>query len=126
MLRDVLLVAAGGAIGSGLRYSISVWASQRFSQGFPWHTFIVNMSGAFLLGLLISVGVEHRGWGPWQLFVGIGVLGGYTTFSALSWETFRLLEDGLVGAAVANMAGSLLVGLLAAGLGVALGRALWV
>ena len=74
MLKDVLFVAAGGAIGSALRYSAMVWISQRLSQGFPWHTFLVNVVGSFLLGLLLSASVEHGGWDRWTLFLGIGVL----------------------------------------------------
>jgi CrcB protein len=122
MLRDVLFVAAGGAIGSALRYSAMVWISQRLSQGFPWHTFLVNVTGSFVLGLLLSVSVEHGGWDRWTLFLGIGVLGGFTTFSTFSFESLRLIEDGLVGVGAANMLLSVVVGVAAAAAGIALGR----
>lgn len=122
MLRDILFVAAGGAIGSALRYSAMVWISQRLSQGFPWHTFIVNVTGSFLLGLLLSLSVEHGGWDRFTIFLGIGVLGGFTTFSTFSFESLRLLEEGMLGAGVANMALSVVVGVAAAAAGIALGR----
>jgi CrcB protein len=124
MVRDVLFVAAGGAIGSALRYSAMVWISQRLSQGFPWHTFLVNVTGSFLLGLLLSVSVEHGGWDRWTLFLGIGVLGGFTTFSTFAFESLRLLEDGLLGAGAANMVLSVVLGVAAAAAGIALGRAI--
>jgi CrcB protein len=123
MLRDILFVAAGGAIGSALRYSAMVWISQRLSQGFPWHTFIVNVAGSFLLGLLLSLSVEHGGWDRFTIFLGIGVLGGFTTFSTFSFESLRLLEEGMLGAGVANMALSVLLGVAAAAAGIAIGRA---
>ena len=124
MLRDVALVALGGSVGAGLRYSVGVWLSQRLSRGFPWHTFTVNVFGAFLLGLLMSVSVEHSGWGRWQLFAGVGLLGGFTTFSTFSYETLRLLEDGATAAAAGNALGSVAAGLLAAAAGLAVGRAI--
>ena len=111
-------------MGSGLRYAVGVWLSQRISLGFPWHTFAVNVSGAFLFGLLMTLGVEHGGWGHWQLFAGVGLLGGFTTFSTFSYETLRLVENGMSGAAAANAAGSLLAGLIAVALGVAVGRSI--
>jgi CrcB protein len=123
-LRDVAYVAAGGALGSGLRYAVGVWSSQRFSHDFPWHTFAVNVTGSFLLGALLSYSVDRSGWGHWQLFAGVGLLGGFTTFSTFSYETLRLMQGGMTGAAVANAAGSLTVGLIAAGLGVLIGRSL--
>jgi CrcB protein len=103
---------------------VGVWLSQRVSHGFPWHTFAVNIVGAFALGLLMTAIVNRGGWGHWQLFAGVGLLGGFTTFSTLSYETLRLFQDGLVGPGIANVAGSLIVGLIAVGLGVAMGRAL--
>jgi CrcB protein len=124
LVRDLVWVAGGGAVGSALRYLVGVWLSQRVSHGFPWHTFAVNVVGAFALGLLMTAIVDRGGWGHWQLFGGVGLLGGFTTFSTLSYETLRLFEDGLVTAGLANAAGSVIVGLAAVALGVAVGRAL--
>ena len=121
-IRDAAYVAAGGAIGSALRYGVSVWLSQRVSHGFPWHTFAVNVGGAFALGLLMTLAVDRGGWGQWQLFAGVGLLGGFTTFSTFSYETLRLAQDGLTGAAAANALGSLAAGLVAVALGVLVGR----
>lgn len=122
LLRDLGWVAGGGALGSALRYAVSVWLSQRLSSGFPWHTFAVNVSGAFLLGLLVTAVVDRSGWGSWQLFVGVGFLGGFTTFSTFSVETLRLLQDGLTAAAASNVLLSVIAGLAAAALGMLAGR----
>ena len=123
-VRELGFVAAGGAIGSALRYAVGVWSSQRIDHGFPWHTFAVNIVGAFLLGVLMSAAVERGGWGSWQLFAGVGLLGGFTTFSTFSVETLRLIENGLAGVAAANAIGSVVLGLAAAAVGVAVGRTL--
>jgi CrcB protein len=98
---------------------------ERTTSAFPWGTFVVNVSGAFALGLLFTVLTEQLTTAPWvRAGVTIGFLGAYTTFSTLSLETYRLLEDGAVGLALANAAGSLAAGLGAVYLGIVAGRAL--
>ena len=124
LARDLGFVAAGGAIGSALRYGVAVWLSPRGGDGFPWHTLAVNVTGAFLLGLLMSIAAGRAGWESWQLFAGVGLLGGFTTFSTFSVETLRLIENGMAGAAVANVAGSVALGLGAATLGIFIGRSI--
>jgi len=91
----------------------------------PWGTLAVNVSGAFVLGLLLTVVARRDSVPMWaQEAVFVGFLGGYTTFSALSAETFLLIESRQYGLALAYSLGSLLTGLLAVLIGVALGRAL--
>lgn len=125
MLVEVALVGVGGGIGAALRYVLGGAVADRFGGHFPWHTFLVNASGAFLLGLLMALSVDRGIVGPQaRLFLGTGVLGGYTTFSTLSYETVRLLEQGLWGQAAGNMLGSAAAGIVAVLLGLALGRAL--
>ncbi len=124
MFGDLGIVALGGALGASARYAASVFLSQRISHGFPWHTFVVNIVGAALLGLLMALEVEHHGWGRWQLFAGVGVLGGFTTFSTFSYETLRLMQDGMQGAAMLNAALSVAAGVAAAAVGIAIGRSL--
>lgn len=96
---NLLLVMAGGAIGAGLRYCVSL-LGPRLGSDFPWATFIVNLSGGVgagvLLGLLMSGGSEGE---PWRLFLGVGMLGGFTTFSAFSAETFQMVQQGQLGLA---------------------------
>jgi CrcB protein len=119
----LLLVLFGGALGAGARYLISMWMLQRFGGGFPWGTLTVNVAGSFAIGLIATLADEQSTVGPsFRVFVVVGVLGGFTTFSTFSLETFRLLEDHGVGRAALNVAGNGASGLIAAVPGVAAGR----
>ena len=110
---------AGGA-GAVARLLLDGAVSDRAGRGLPLGTLAVNLSGAFLLGLLIGLAP-----GDDALEVaGTGLLGGYTTFSTWMFESHRLAEDGRGAAAIANLGGSLLLGLAGVALGRALGRAL--
>ena len=124
-MRELAAVALGGAIGASLRWGIGTWWVDRTGPGFPWHTMFINVCGAFLIGVLMALSME-KGLisGDWRLFLGTGVLGGFTTFSTLSYESLALMQDGLWAAGLANMFGSAVAGLLAAWLGVVAGRAL--
>lgn len=120
---DLVSVVVGAGIGGGLRYVVGGWAADRWGTSFPWHTFGINMVGAFLLGLLMALSAE-RGLVPpaARLFLGVGLLGGFTTFSTLSYESVALLERGLLMQGVANMLGSAVVGIAAGVAGIFLGR----
>ena len=121
---NVLLVALGGAIGSVARYLAGAFIANRFDPGFPWGTFIVNVSGSFLIGVILSFvggGLLPAGARP---FLAVGVMGGYTTFSTYSHETLQLMQGGEFGAAMLNALGQVITGLIAVYLGVGLGRAL--
>jgi fluoride exporter len=123
-MRAVVAVGVAGFFGSVARYGIDGFVSQRTGEAFPWGTFVVNVSGSFLLGLLFALLIEGRVIvAPWlRSAVTVGLVGAYTTFSTLTLETFRLIEDGaLVGAGV-NALGSLAVGLVAMYIGIVLGR----
>jgi fluoride exporter len=123
-MRAVVAVGVAGFFGSVARYGIDGFVSQRTGEAFPWGTFVVNVSGSFLLGLLFALLIEGRVIvAPWlRSAVTVGLVGAYTTFSTLTLETFRLIEDGaLVGAGV-NALGSLAVGLVAMYVGIVLGR----
>ena len=87
-LGPVLLVAAGGALGSVLRYAVSVLMAASLGAGFPWGTLAVNVLGSTAIGALAALGVE----GGWRLLLVTGLLGGFTTFSAFSLETALLWE----------------------------------
>ena len=97
---QLLLVMLGGAIGAGCRYAVGKVASGQFGAGFPWGTLIVNLLGGFLAGALIGSlpGTGGRGE-PLRLFLGVGLLGGFTTFSAFSAETADMLQRGQLGMA---------------------------
>jgi CrcB protein len=122
---DIVAVVAGAGIGGGLRYVLGAWMAERWGTLFPWHTFFVNMSGAFLLGVVMALSAERGLISPeWRLFLGVGVLGGYTTFSTLSYESVALIERGLMLNGVLNMFGSAVAGLVAVVAGLYIGRIL--
>jgi CrcB protein len=124
-MRTAAAIAVAGAIGALARYGLEGLVSRRATGAFPWGTFAVNVSGAFVLGFVFTVMTEQFTVAPWiRGAVTIGLLGAYTTFSTLSFESYRLLEDGAIGIAAANMFGSLAAGLGAVYLGVITGRAL--
>ncbi|MGV8082847.1 MAG: fluoride efflux transporter CrcB [Coriobacteriia bacterium] len=122
---NTALVVLGAGIGGGLRYVVGGWIAERWGTSFPWHTLAVNISGAFLLGSLMALSVERGMLTPgWRLFLGVGILGGYTTFSTLAYESVALMERGLVLSGAFNMFGSGLAGLAAVFVGLVIGRML--
>lgn len=120
----VLMVLVGGAIGAPLRYLTDLLVAARHPGVFPWGTFLVNVAGSLVLGVLAGV-VGAVTVPPWLVpLVGIGVCGAFTTFSTFGFETVRLLEEGSLPAAAANSLGSLAVGLAACAAGFAAAAAL--
>ena len=118
-------IAIAGAAGALSRYAVEGIVSRRMSGAFPWGTMVVNLSGAFLVGFLFTVLAERFLVAPWlRSTLLIGFLGAYTTFSTLSLETLRLMQDGARLLALANGAGTLVAGLIAVYAGVVLGRAI--
>ena len=123
-MRTIVGIAIAGALGALARYGFEGVVSRRFAGALPWGTFVVNVSGAFVAGLLFTVLTERFVVAPWlRSTLMIGFLGAYTTFSTLSLETFRLLEDGALVLGALNSLGSLAAGLLAVFAGVVIGRA---
>ena len=123
-LRDVMLVAVGGAAGSALRYGIGRLMGPTADAAFPWHTFLINATGSFAIGLLL-VAAARLGWpGWWRPLLALGLLGGYTTFSTFALESVELMLRGSYALAATYSLGSLAVGLAAAAGGIFLGRAL--
>jgi CrcB protein len=123
-LRFVALVAAGGAVGSCLRYAVGL-ALPHEDGGWPWSTFAVNLLGAFLLGWLLEAlgrrGPETLRLRRVRLGLGTGVLGGFTTYSSLALDVVGLADDGAWGVAIGYAAATLLLGACAALAGVILG-----
>ncbi len=123
-MRTAVAIGVAGALGALARYGLEGWVSRR-AGSFPWGTFAVNVSGSFVLGLLVTLLGERFAVAPWvRASLTIGFLGAYTTFSTLSLESYRLLEGRSYALAGANLAGSLAAGVLALYGGVVLGRAL--
>lgn len=117
-----LLVAVGASVGAVSRYLIDQAVTRAGATSFPAGTWVVNISGSFILGLLTGLASHHGLSADVVTVVGTGVCGGYTTFSTFSFETIRLTEDGSGLVAVGNVVGSVVAGLAAAALG--LGAAL--
>jgi len=109
-----LLVAAGGAIGATTRYLVADLVHRFASPYFPWGTFVVNVTGCFVFGLIAAAGEAFGFLGPLtRAFVLVGILGGYTTFSSFTYETAALMRDAEMPAAIGNIVGQVVVGLLA-------------
>ena len=119
----LVLIAAGGAAGAVARYLVDNAVLDRFPGAFPLGILLVNLSGAFLLGVLAALIIE-RGLLPSDLRspLLVGFLGAYTTFSTLMLDSWRLVEDGLPVLGTANLVGSMVLGIVALGAGLWLGR----
>lgn len=116
-------VMIGGAIGAGVRHLVGQAMLARLGPGFPWWTLSINIAGSLLMGLLI--GTLARGSGgsdTARLFFGVGILGGFTTFSSFSLEFWLLFERGQTGQAVAYVLASVIGAVIACGLGLLLMR----
>jgi len=102
-----LLVFVGGGLGASLRHLINVTCARAFGTGFPWGTFIINITGSTVMGLIAGyLAFKGEASQPWRLFLMTGVLGGYTTFSAYSLDAALLYERGEMGLAALYVVGS--------------------
>jgi CrcB protein len=117
-------IMAAGAVGTGTRYLVGLWALERFGTAFPYGTLIVNLAGCFALGAVVQV-ASASAWSPeWRGAVAIGLLGGFTTYSSFNQETLTLLSNGAAGTALLNMGMTLGGGLAAGWLGLVVARQL--
>jgi CrcB protein len=124
-MTHILLVAAGGALGSVLRYLVGLWTLRSFGPSFPWGTLTVNITGSFLIGVLAEVIARKFGASAeMRVFLITGILGGYTTFSAFSLDAITLLERGEPVTALIYVASSVLLSALAVFAGLVLMRAM--
>ncbi len=122
---QLIAVAAGGACGALMRFWVSTAVYAWLGRAFPWGTLAVNVLGSLLMGFLSVYLIERANISPeWRAAILIGFLGAFTTFSTFSLETFNLIDDGALWRATINMAGSVLLCVLAAWAGVILGRSL--
>ncbi len=116
----LLAVALGGAFGATARYLVSSGLQGMLGPAFPWGTLGVNVSGSFLMGVLVA-SLERGTFPPeFQALLAVGILGSFTTFSAFSLETLALLQDGAWGRALAYVLGSVALGLMGVAAGMAL------
>lgn len=119
-----LLVALGGAVGGPLRYLIDRAVQSRHDSVFPWGTFVVNLTGSLLLGVLTGLAFGGAAGEAAGALLGTGLCGALTTYSTFSYETLRLAERGALVPAVVNVLGTLLAGLGALYLGLLVTRGL--
>lgn len=118
-----VLLAVGGVIGALGRYHAARLVQARIGDAFPLGTLLINLSGSLALGALTGLGARHAPWLPRDasLLLGTGVCGSYTTFSSFGYETVQLWRQGRSGRACVNIAGQLVLGALAAWLGIVAG-----
>ena len=115
---NYLFIGIGGFTGAIVRYALGLWIGQRWGRSFPMGTFVINVSGSFLIGFLMPLLTERLVLNPqWRLLLVIGFLGAYTTFSTFEYETGALLKDGEWLFASMNIILSVFVGFAALKLG---------
>ena len=119
----ILAVALGGSIGATSRYLVSNWAAERFGASFPYGTLIVNVVGCFIIGAFMTLTTERLIVSQyWRLLITVGFVGGLTTFSSFSYETFRLVEDANMIQAFYNIGLNVVLGFLATWIGIGAAR----
>ena len=124
-MEKFLLISAGAVLGANTRYWLGTWVSQKWGATFPFGTLLINITGSFLLGLFMTLATERFLIDPrWRFLVVVGFLGAYTTFSTFTYESFNLISKGQWMPGLLNLLGSSLLGLLAVGFGVYLGKTL--
>jgi CrcB protein len=111
MIKSLLLVGLGGAIGSILRYAASLVINSKY---FPYTTLVVNITGSFIIGIVFAMSIRQAGISNnWQLFLATGICGGFTTFSAFSLENMGMLQSGRFGMAITYIVLSIVLGIVA-------------
>jgi CrcB protein len=116
-------IAAGAVLGANLRFIVGAWAADRLGADFPYGTLLVNVSGAFVIGLFLALIGTRVGINPlWRLFFATGFLGGYTTFSSYAWEALTLADTGAWLQAGLYVVGTNAIGLLGVWVGATLAR----
>jgi len=121
-MSNFLLVALVGGLGAAGRYGVSLALPAKPGE-WPWATFSINVLGSLLIGVLAGwLSTRGEAGEPWRLFLGVGVLGGFTTFSAYSLETLRMVERGEWSMAIFYALGSVLAGFAAVAIGAEVAR----
>lgn len=124
MLKYVI-VGVGGCLGSVLRFWLGTYIGEKMGTQFPYGTFVINVTGSFLIGFILALLTVKTHWSPyWRYLIPVGFIGGYTTFSSFEYETLRTMQDGQVGLGLLYVALSVCVGFVAVWGGVVAGRAI--
>lgn len=123
-MERIFWICLAGAVGTGTRYFVAIWAAQRLGSAFPYGTLIVNLAGCFVIAALMHSALM-LGWPPTlQSALTIGFLGGLTTYSSFNYDTMLLVEEGAPATALVNVAVTLFGGLVAGWLGLMTAREL--
>ena len=123
---NLLYIAVGGAIGAVLRYIMGNVTARYFNPNLPYGTFIINITGCFLMGFLMTLIVDKQLLPPvWRLFLCVGVLGGFTTFSSFGYEVYTLLYEGNLYGGQVYAAASFALGVYGVAAGVVLAKNLF-
>lgn len=119
------MVGLGGFFGSIARFWVGSYITYRMGAKFPYGTFIINISGSFLIGLIVTFLADRTHWNPNLLYlIPIGFIGAYTTFSTFEFEAFRSIRSGDLVLALFYVVSSVIIGFVAVWLGILSGRAL--
>ena len=118
-----LVVGIGGFLGAIVRYMLGTYIGSRYGVRFPYGTFVINMSGCFLIGLILTLLARTTASPYWRYLIPIGFIGAYTTFSTFEYETLRAVQDGQGVTGLLNVILSVIVGYAAVWAGSATGRA---
>ena len=119
------MVGMGGFIGAIARFALGSYIGNRVGSRFPYGTLVINVSGSFLIGFILTMLAQRIDASPnWRYLIPIGFIGAYTTFSTFEYETLRTVQDGQILIAMANVGLSVIAGFAAVWIGVMVGRAL--
>lgn len=124
-LLKYLMVGIGGGLGSIVRFWLGSYIGSKMGTRFPYGTFVINVTGSFLIGLIFALLTVRTQWNPnWRYLIPIGFIGGYTTFSSFEFETLRTVQDGQIGLGLLYVGASVIVGFVAVWGGMIAGRAI--
>jgi len=124
-LLKYVMVGIGGFLGAIARFWLGGYVGDRMGSRFPWGTFIINCSGSFVIGFIITLLAERTHWSPnWRYLIPVGFVGAYTTFSTFEYETLRAMQDGNFVIAALNVVLSVVLGFVAVWIGIVAGQAI--
>lgn len=124
MWKSILLIGLGGGMGSIFRFLVSHFTRKYWSSGFPMATFLVNVSGCLLIGLIIGLLLKSNTSNDLKMLFVVGFCGGYTTFSAFALENFQLIQAEKYMVSIFYMSGSILLGIVSVWLGIFLSKSI--
>ncbi|MCW5883198.1 MAG: fluoride efflux transporter CrcB [Anaerolineae bacterium] len=118
-MEKYVFISLGAIVGANGRYLVQTWLADRMGTAFPWGTFVVNLTGAFILAFFLTIATERLVLDPnYRFLIAVGFCGSYTTFSSLTYESFTLWAQAGWASALINLVGSMALGMLATVAGV--------